>query len=230
MKLYHGTSEQNFKEILSQGRLKPRRDSKRDNWNTKIKSRDDMVYLTNAYALYYAINAISEVDWDNMHSKPTYAVILEIDTNTLDQRLLCADGDALEQIKRHDKNELPGNWTVDRRKIYYQEMCHKYRWDQSIQTSGLCAYNGVIKRESFSRVAMIDVRLQSELCFQVFDMNIDARKFSGIEGVKYRTLSRWIFGDLPSESDKKFLGELSISANRNGINITNLRSRERAIA
>jgi len=230
MKLYHGTSEQNFREIMSQGRLKPRRDSKKDNWDTTIKSRNDMVYLTNAYGLYYAINAISETDWDNMNSKPTYAVILEIDTNALDQRLLCADGDALEQIKRHDKNELPGSWSIARRKIYYQEMCHKYRWDQSIQTTGLCAYLGTIKREAFSRVAMINVRAQSELCFQAFDMTIDARKYSGIEGVKYRTLSRWIFGDSPLESDKKFLADMSINAKRDGIEIINLRARERAIA
>jgi hypothetical protein len=230
MKLYHGTSEQNYKEIMSQGRLKPRRDSKRDNWNSLIKSRDDMVFLTNAYSLYYAVNAISDKDWDAMHIKPTVAVIFEIDTNQLDQKMLCADGDALEQIKRHDKNELPGSWTTARRKVYYQEMCHKYRWDQSIQSSGLCAYQGTIKREAFSRVALINLRMQSELCFQALDMIPDVKKYSSIEGVKFRTLSRWIFGDSPLENDRKFLADMNIEAKRDGIEIINLRAKERAIA
>lgn len=230
MKLYHGTSEQNYKEIMSQGKLKPRRDSKRDNWNTSVKSRDDMVFLTNAYPLYYAVNAIADKDWDTMHIKPAFAVIFEIDTDQLDQKMLCADGDALEQIKRHDKNELPGSWSIAKRKAYYHENCHKYRWDQSIQISGLCAYQGSVKRESFSRVALINLRIQTELCFQALDMIPDIKKYSTIDGVKFRTLSRWIFGDSPLESDKKFLNDMNITLKRDGIEIINLRAREKAIA
>ena len=53
--LYHGTSLTNFQKIKKQG-IKPR-GNKKSNWQGIGLSRPDLVYLTNCYAIYYAMAA-----------------------------------------------------------------------------------------------------------------------------------------------------------------------------
>lgn len=59
MFLYHGTSFENIERILHQGIL-PRRETKKSNWfmpdSNDFESRNDAVYLSNAYAPYYAFH------------------------------------------------------------------------------------------------------------------------------------------------------------------------------
>lgn len=57
--LYHGTSSKYLPSILREG-IKPRKLTRQSNWKTTIESRNDMVYLTNAYALYFAICSLRQ--------------------------------------------------------------------------------------------------------------------------------------------------------------------------
>lgn len=60
--LYHGTTLTNFKKILKEG-IKPR-GKKKSNWEGIGISRNNLVYLTNCYACYYAA-AAEKTDKDN---------------------------------------------------------------------------------------------------------------------------------------------------------------------
>jgi hypothetical protein len=60
--LYHGTSLRNFKKILKEG-IKPR-GKRPSNFDGVGISRPDLVYLTNCYAIYYAVCAMGEDEKD----------------------------------------------------------------------------------------------------------------------------------------------------------------------
>ena len=72
IKLYHGTTTKHLDKILKQG-ITPRHD-RPSNWD-KHPSREDMVYLTNAYAIYFAQVCC---DWEAGESP----VVLEVFVGT----------------------------------------------------------------------------------------------------------------------------------------------------
>jgi hypothetical protein len=92
MKLYHGTAERHLPAILRDG-LKPR-GKRKGNWSHSIESNADAIYLTNAYALYFAHSATDPKDNGDR------SVVLEIDTSKLDSFWLVPDEDWLEQVSR----------------------------------------------------------------------------------------------------------------------------------
>ncbi|MEO1497666.1 MAG: hypothetical protein AAFV43_11000 [Planctomycetota bacterium] len=78
MFLYHGTSTQHLDRILAEG-LQPRCvTGQASNWEGDIESKPDFVYLSAAYAIYYAVEAadtphdpvILQVDWDHLKLYP----------------------------------------------------------------------------------------------------------------------------------------------------------------
>ena len=72
--LYHGTTSAVLDDLLIEG-IMPRNKTGRNAWSHTVPSRDDAVYLTSAYALYFAINSSSN-DED--------IAIVEIATSMLD--------------------------------------------------------------------------------------------------------------------------------------------------
>ena len=96
MLLYHGTSEARWNDIVAKGAIIPRGKTKLGNWKHTIESNPKCVYMTDAYAGYFAINAI-EVPKDDSEVR---AAIIEIDTDRLDAFNLVPDEDAIEQGER----------------------------------------------------------------------------------------------------------------------------------
>lgn len=90
MKLYHGTHTEALEAILSDG-IVPRLQSRTEGTWHHLPSKPDCVYLTTAYALYYAIAAVPE----GSHACPA---IIEIETEGLDESLLCPDEDFIAQV------------------------------------------------------------------------------------------------------------------------------------
>ena len=90
MMLYHGTSERNLKVILKKGLLPRSTSKRRTNWD-RNPSHPEAVYLTNAYAGFYA-NA-------SCKGRERWA-ILEIDTDKLSPFAFAPDEDFLEQAGR----------------------------------------------------------------------------------------------------------------------------------
>jgi hypothetical protein len=85
MLLYHGTTTTVLDTILREG-IKPRGD-KPSLW-PDLPSRPDCAYMTDGYAFFFAV-AIDE---------DAKKVVLEIDTDRLDQRLLLPDEDFVVQL------------------------------------------------------------------------------------------------------------------------------------
>jgi hypothetical protein len=170
MKLYHGTSESRLQNILRRGII-PRREDGKHNWEN-APSNPDAVYLTTAYAPYFAL--MSSGDNERM-------VILEIDTDLLDSRRFCPDEDFLEQASRAQDREEAARMFVGKyapsghpewarlhddvkenvflRTAKYREVMHSQyadKWEMSVQHMGTCAYVGVIPASAISRYSLYD--------------------------------------------------------------------------
>lgn len=93
MLLYHGTSASHLESIKKHG-IRPRGFDSKGNWEHTVLSGTDKVYLTDAYAGYFAWCASDGEPW----------LIAEVDMDKLDQALLRPDEDAIAQIAHRDPN------------------------------------------------------------------------------------------------------------------------------
>lgn len=163
------------------------RGRRKGNWKHSILSRRDAVYLTNAYALYFAVNA--------QRNKDERLAIVEIDTAGLNPWLLVPDEDAIEQLNR-GKDGLDGS--LEQRTKHYRKELPRYvghsQWEASLKALGNCAYMGHIAANAITRVAYIDVKQAPMLILAGMDPSITLMNYL-IIGKKYRGLTKWIFGD-----------------------------------
>lgn len=201
MLLYHGTSFSCWEKIKKNG-LTPRNGGSQSNWEHTVESDPDTIYLTDAYALYFSLQCVNKNE-----EKFEDAVVIEIDTNKLNKKFFVADEDALEQASRHmkDGDGLPLDWDMNKRTLHYRNMAQKfaksgYGHEWSLSILGTCGYRGKIPLDAITRVAIIDIKEQAKLCYTFMDPTITLLNYKFI-GVKYRVLSKMIFGDVPSSED-----------------------------
>ncbi|MDW9478975.1 hypothetical protein GOB57_09805 [Sinorhizobium meliloti] len=151
MRLYHGTSSRYLDTILEQG-LVPRGEAQ-SNW--PAASSPDHVYLTNAYAMYFAQS--SRID----HSEDL--VVVEIDTDLLpDQKSLHADEDTVWFVWQHeavDDRFLPPPGMLDRHEqaMHFSRLLgrlaeHGITADRSLELLGNCSHEGTIPVSAITRV------------------------------------------------------------------------------
>ena len=92
--LYHGTSTKYLDKILKEG-IKPR-GNKNGNWKHSVKSKKDLVYLTDTYAPYFA-NAATK--------KPYKPVIIKLEINTKDFELYPDEDFICQSIIKTNNNK-----------------------------------------------------------------------------------------------------------------------------
>lgn len=126
MKLYHGTALRHLEGIRQHG-LIPRGEGP-GNW-PEFPSRDDLVYLTTAYAPHFAKCAAQDKEpW----------VIIEIESDNLPEPLL-PDEDFLEQATRNDEN-LKGRSLAERTEFFRNNIQdYMHHAQDSIDALGTCA-------------------------------------------------------------------------------------------
>jgi len=189
MKLYHGTSERSAGIALAKG-LHPRRKSKVKSVWAKAVSCRDAVYLTNSYALYFALNAVEDNSSDR-------AAILEIDTTLLDENLFAPDEDTMEQQGR-ERDDLPRSWDMLKRTRWYRDHLKDFtgagQWKASLQLLGNCTYLGDIPASAITRVAYVCPQRAPTTCIQAMDAMITLPNYRFC-GSKYRGLTKWIFNE-----------------------------------
>lgn len=190
MLLYHGTTETVARLALKEG-LKPR-GRRKGNWES-CPSHPQAVYLTNAYAGYYAICAIKPGE---------RGAVIEIDETQLDPCKLAPDEDACEQLMR-GRDGIKG--TMIERTNYYRENLKQFRGQHktSLRAMGTCAHLGKIPASAITRVAIFDPRKISITSCFFLDPCISILNYR-LVGNKYRGLTKWLFGhdlgeDAPSE-------------------------------
>jgi hypothetical protein len=195
MKLYHGTTSKHLDKILERG-IEPR-GQRRSNW-PDAPSGQDRVYLSTAYAPYFAIQATR---------KPHYPIVIEIDTTKLNMLNLVADEDYLEQISRKwDTLRYDGITTMEERTKYYREHAlevgiHDERmtvWE-SLKRLGNAAHIGTIPTAAISRIVKIDYKKAPGISSVFLDPFISLWNY-GIVGKKYRWYTGLLFGD-PNPED-----------------------------
>lgn len=59
--LYHGTSAR-YEDAIRRDGLLPRNKTGNSNWDGDVISKEDLVYLTDAYPVYFALNAVDDKD------------------------------------------------------------------------------------------------------------------------------------------------------------------------
>lgn len=174
MKLYHGTSEKHLEKILTKG-LVPR-GRRKGNW-TQFPSRHDMVYLTAAYAPFFALQAGGK-----------QGVIIEVDC---DLDTLYPDEDFIAQViakqTERDFHEIHD----EVRKNLEQ---YKHHAVDSIQRLGNCCHKGAISTHNISRYVVIDFAKRSDLVLQFGDPQISLMNYM-ILGERYRSIITWLFED-----------------------------------
>jgi hypothetical protein len=201
MKLYHGTNSVSAMNALQNGIL-PRNLSKKSNWDHSVQSNKDCVYLTTAYAPYFAIQAANSIEG-------SFPAIIEIDTDLLDIDYLVPDEDALEQATRKT-DDLPKLWSMNRRTRHYRKHLMKFaeHWEWSLKAIGNCAYMGVVPASAITRVVVINHIKQSILMHMSLDPSISIMNFRFC-GDKYVQLLNWIFNNEYQDTDSdKMYGKL----------------------
>jgi hypothetical protein len=208
MKLYHGTNAKHLNAILKDG-LKPRGKKAKGNWRHTMSSCPDAIYLTDAYAVYFAWTATR--DGDDM-------LIIEIDTDRLDFFNLVPDEDFLEQASRKS-GPAPLDKSMKYRTSWYRRRLMEFseNWINSIKHLGTCAYMRSIPPEAITRYAIIPGDRTSELVMAGMDPSISLMNYH-IMGEKYRNWVRWAFGDpLEGETEGPFAHAYMSKLARDGI-------------
>jgi hypothetical protein len=137
--LYHGTSSKNLEEILDKG-ISPRYE-KASIWE-KHPSRKDMVYLTSAYAPYFAQCSVE----DN-HD----AVVFKV---KVDKDRLYPDEDFLGQATEHQLKDLD----LEARTEYFRKdlIDYKHYYQNSLDGLGNCCHKGIIKPKNILKYCVLD--------------------------------------------------------------------------
>ena len=191
MKLYHGTSERVARLALQNG-LVPRSESGVSSLWEDHPSSPNHIYLTTAYAGYFAMNATTEGErW----------AIIEIDTDLLpDLDALVPDEDFLEQATRQQKLPqglaLVGVTSMKDRTEWFRENLGDFAhlWEDSISALGNCAHEGVIPPEAITRVSFVDPEGNPSMALMASDPEISLMNYRFCAD-KYRALINWFMGD-----------------------------------
>lgn len=142
-----------------------------------------MVYLTTAYAPYFAMMAEGE-------GRP---VVLEVDTTTLNADAFYPDEDFVAQAIR-EKTGLPLSEIHGAVRDSLDE--YKEFAAASLAALGNAAYRGAIPPQAIVRVCVVDYEKQPASMMTACDPCISPLNYRFV-GEKYRSLTAWLFGDRP---------------------------------
>ena len=186
MKLYHGTTGERL-PALKEG-LRLEKLTGQSNWKHFVESHPSLVYLTKAYAAYYALQVV----------RGKKIAIVEIETNLLDEFKMLPDEDFIEQVTRHDKQNKTGieGKTISERTEYVRNHLEEFSgfWRMSVENLGTCAYEGTIPKTAITRVAVVDISKCGEMCAEALEPIISIMNYR-ICGPQFRMLTRWFMGE-----------------------------------
>ena len=199
--LYHGTNTNNLDKILKDG-LYPRGNSE-GNWTHTIRSRNDMVYLTNSYAVYFAMCSIGE---DDMHDGFVKPVVLEVEVDACN---LYPDEDFMEQATRNnamwqDYFDSIGCKDMTARTEYFRDNISEFADDyiNSLEYLGNACHFGEIKPESIKRYSVLD----ANKVWDYSDPTITLMNYK-IMGSRYRKLSKKLMWENPLSINEVILNK-----------------------
>ncbi len=184
MKLYHGTSLKHVEAILRDGILP--RETKPSVWE-EYPSRNDCVYLTAAYPLFFAACAIDD-------RKTEKLAVFEIETDKLVQSRFLPDEDCVAQALQ-DKSTR-GEKAFQKLHFEVQARLEEWAplWKDSIEHLGNCCYRGPITPQAITRYAVLDLSQRFWLYDSMLGPMITFMNYK-VMGDFYRQFVAWVFGD-----------------------------------
>lgn len=201
MRLYHGTSPAAALRIAREG-LRPRAAGD-GNWEDH-PSREDAVYLTNAYAFFFADVATAKQVEADLYDEAVAVVEVDVDAANLRP-----DEDYLEQSGRVHEDGVEGDMGV--RTKWYRDRLDDFAWAwrDSLDHLGNASHVGAIPAERVRRIALIANPAARTLRALVGDPTITLLNYY-LMGSVYRASLRWIFDEgatvddlLPFEIDDR---------------------------
>lgn len=183
MRLYHGTSGRLLRTILENG-LWPRGEVGDGNWK-EFPSREDMVYLTDAYPFFFAVNNCENED---------FCVVFEVETGLMVEELLHPDEDFVAQTLAHQRNK---SLSEIHEKVKGELEFYQHHWKDSLERLGTCAYQDVIEPKAITRYCKFHPSQRVELAMNMMDPSISLMNYFLLAD-KYRNLTQWMFGDVPT--------------------------------
>lgn len=124
MILYHGTSARHLDAIQRLGLL-PRRLTGESNWSGDVESKDSMVYVTDVYPVYFALQSAFADE-----SKPDNLLILQVD---VDEAELYPDEDFIAWAISSGRGDVPQT-TLN---PFIDPADYKDAWRWSLETNGV---------------------------------------------------------------------------------------------
>jgi hypothetical protein len=199
MKLYHGTTGEVVRRILREG-IKPRNFTRTPgNWEQTVGSNANIVYMTKAYAPYFAYCAQPE----GLKTIKQEWGVVEVETDLLDKHSMLPDEDYLEQATR-DFQGLP-EWML--RELDGLDMKARTEWFRdrlvafqklylsSLLGIGAACYLGVVPPEAITRATIFHPSEENRVVVTAaLDPCITIMNYR-IVGEKYRALTRWFIGE-----------------------------------
>lgn len=189
MKIYHGTTKTIALASLNDG-LVPRGE-RPSRWQDN-PSRSDAVYLTDAYAPYFAAHSADTPNGEQWG-------IVEVDTDLLDDDAFVPDEDWLEQASRHGGvGGAPDGFdrlSMNDRTCWFRDNSHRFShtWKLSLEGLGNCAHLGEVPSEAITRVSIFNPEHNPTMAFAALDPQISLLNYR-LLGNKYRALTRWFAG------------------------------------
>lgn len=184
MFLYHGTSSRFLSSILEKGLIV--RKEKESNWK-EDSSLKDRVYLTNAYAAYYGVAAIKEINKEDI-------LIIEIDICKLDKNKFYPDEDFLI-LADCIKNDFSSK-QVDIFQSLYLE---------SLKYLGNCSYKENIPVEAITKISKFKYKECDLLTNRILDPMINLINYQFC-GEMYKNLTQLLIGNKKSLKDISNIG------------------------
>ena len=198
MRLYHGTSTAALPGILADGITS--RIGHRDTHWSDYPSKPYLVYLTSAYPLFFAINAVKTDD--NGNNWESYPVILEVETFRLD---LLPDEDFVAQVLWNGKQagqeinrERFGNPQTLRElnDVVDPRQYNATHAMESLANLGTCAVNGHVPVANIKRIAVLDPNACPLIMYRAMDPSISINNFRFV-GHDYRALVALVMDGTP---------------------------------
>jgi len=198
--LYHGTCERIARLALTEGLLCREDSGVKSIWEHTVESNPELVYLTIAYAPYFAYHAVPDEDDPGEQFGHRWGIV-EIDTDLLDENMMLPDEDFLEQISRgQDLSEMSedfpeGNYMTERTQWFRDHLgAFAHLWQKSLAGLGNCAHSGSILPEAVTRVVLYDPGPNSLITMASLDPMISTMNYRFC-GPKYEGIIKWMFGE-----------------------------------
>lgn len=178
---------------MKQGLLPREMSANKGNWLHTVSSNPAMVYLSVAYAPYFALQATPPVSGSRM-------ALIEINAELLDESKFYCDEDYMEQCLRDAKRALfqlhLENAGIKKRQMYVRRNLHRWQelWPGSLEHFGSICHKGMIEPSAITRIVVYDARDNPAATYLCKEPTITIANYKFCGG-QYRALTQLLIGE-----------------------------------